>query len=225
LALESTLSSLNGKVTKSDTDHIAGAVTANAGTNLNTSLLALETGGNLATVKTNTDKLDISTSSLRDSITGVGAFAKTLADVVAASGGGLTDSQLRATDVKVSLDGESVSVSNFPATQPVSATSLPLPAGAATEATVGGIPDAIGDKYFWILERMLGLLDTLGTQDQAQRLRIHADIVDLITTVSTISSVTENVSLRGLNGVDTRYIFFDSANAAYGSNILSQLKW
>lgn len=32
-------------------------VTASAGTNLNTSLLALETGGNLASVKTNTDRL------------------------------------------------------------------------------------------------------------------------------------------------------------------------
>ena len=33
---------------------------------------------------------------------------------------GLTDSQLRATDVKVSLDGEQVAISNFPATQAVS---------------------------------------------------------------------------------------------------------
>ena len=33
---------------------------------------------------------------------------------------GLTDSQLRATDVKVSLDGEHVAISNFPATQAVS---------------------------------------------------------------------------------------------------------
>ncbi len=35
----------------------SGTVTANAGTNLNTSLLALETGGNLASTKTNTDRL------------------------------------------------------------------------------------------------------------------------------------------------------------------------
>jgi hypothetical protein len=40
-----------------------------------------------------------------------------------------------ATD-KVDASGSSVSVSNFPATQPVSATSLPLPTGAATEATL-----------------------------------------------------------------------------------------
>lgn len=36
---------------------VTGSVTANAGTNLNTSALALETGGNLASIKTNTDKI------------------------------------------------------------------------------------------------------------------------------------------------------------------------
>lgn len=39
------------------TQPISGTVTANAGTNLNTSLLALEGGGNLASIKTNTDKI------------------------------------------------------------------------------------------------------------------------------------------------------------------------
>lgn len=41
----------------SGTQTIGGSVTANAGTNLNTSALALESGGNLASVKTNTDNL------------------------------------------------------------------------------------------------------------------------------------------------------------------------
>lgn len=36
---------------------VDGGVTANAGTNLNTSALALESGGNLASIKTNTDKI------------------------------------------------------------------------------------------------------------------------------------------------------------------------
>jgi hypothetical protein len=38
--------------------------------------------------------------------------------------------------VPVDVGGESISVSNFPATQPVSAAALPLPAGASTEATL-----------------------------------------------------------------------------------------
>jgi hypothetical protein len=36
---------------------VTGSVTANAGTNLNTSALAIESGGNLASIKTNTDKI------------------------------------------------------------------------------------------------------------------------------------------------------------------------
>lgn len=46
----SSLSSIDGKITTCNTGSIAGTVTANAGTNLNTSALALESGGNLATV-------------------------------------------------------------------------------------------------------------------------------------------------------------------------------
>jgi hypothetical protein len=63
-----------------------GQVTANAGTNLNTSLLALESGGNLSAI--------------------------------------LTELQLKA---------------DLSETQPVSLASLPLPTGAATEATLGKI--------------------------------------------------------------------------------------
>lgn len=44
------LSSIDGKITACNTGSIAGTVTANAGTNLNTSALALESGGNLATI-------------------------------------------------------------------------------------------------------------------------------------------------------------------------------
>jgi hypothetical protein len=39
---------------------VSGAVTSNAGTNLNTSLLALESGGNLATIATNTTTPNVS---------------------------------------------------------------------------------------------------------------------------------------------------------------------
>lgn len=45
------------------TQPISGTVTANAGSNLNTSLLALEAGGNLATIKTNTDNLSLAQAS------------------------------------------------------------------------------------------------------------------------------------------------------------------
>lgn len=49
--------------TPSGTQTVTGTVTANAGTNLNTSLLALETGGNLASIKTDVDNLNLSQGS------------------------------------------------------------------------------------------------------------------------------------------------------------------
>ena len=63
-ATEVTLSGLNSKIITCDTGNIMGAVTANAGTNLNTSALALESGGNLADIKANTDKLDVNLSTV-----------------------------------------------------------------------------------------------------------------------------------------------------------------
>jgi hypothetical protein len=50
--------SIDGKITACNTGAVAGSVTANAGTNLNTSALALEAGGNLADIKTAVQVID-----------------------------------------------------------------------------------------------------------------------------------------------------------------------
>jgi hypothetical protein len=50
--------SIDGKITACNTGAIAGTVTANAGTNLNTSALALESGGNLDTIAGDTTSID-----------------------------------------------------------------------------------------------------------------------------------------------------------------------
>lgn len=82
-----------------------------------------------------------------------GGGAITVDGTVAATGP-LTDAELRAADVKVTLDSEQVAISNFPAsqavtgtfwqaTQPVSAAALPLPAGAATEASLASVKTAV----------------------------------------------------------------------------------
>lgn len=55
--LTSTSGKLNVNASIAGTVTVSGSVTANAGTNLNTSLLALESGGNLATIVTNTTGL------------------------------------------------------------------------------------------------------------------------------------------------------------------------
>lgn len=73
-----------------------------------------------------------------------------------AGGGGLTDAELRAspvdvdtgltqplTDAQLRAVAVPVSGSFYQATQPISAAALPLPAGAATEATLGDIKTAV----------------------------------------------------------------------------------
>lgn len=57
-ATEATLAALDAKVVAVDTGAIAGTVTANAGTDLNTSLLALESGGNLAAIAASVAVID-----------------------------------------------------------------------------------------------------------------------------------------------------------------------
>lgn len=68
-ATEDTLSTLSGKVTACNTGSIAGTVTANAGTNLNTSALALESGGNLATIAGKDFATQTTLSALNDKVT------------------------------------------------------------------------------------------------------------------------------------------------------------
>jgi hypothetical protein len=61
--------------------------------------------------------------------------------------GPLTDAQLRAAAVTVDVD-------NFPATQPISVATLPLPDGAATEGTLETAAGALNDVALTaILER------------------------------------------------------------------------
>jgi hypothetical protein len=62
-SVNATLSAETTKVIGTVNVSSGQSITANAGTNLNTSALALETGGNLATVKTNTDNLALAQAS------------------------------------------------------------------------------------------------------------------------------------------------------------------
>ena len=97
------------------------AFTANAGTNLNTSLLALESGGNLATIATNTGKIPSKGAATTANSTPVNIASDQTVPVsgtVTANTGlsqPLTDTQLRATAVPVSG-------TFYQATQPVSGT-------------------------------------------------------------------------------------------------------
>lgn len=101
----------------SGTFTVSGTVTANAGTNLNTSALALD--ATTAGIMTSLGTDGVTPPSIPG--TGVRGWLRSIYD------------QLHTTGIAVT---GTVSVSNFPATQPVSATTLPLPTGAATETTL-----------------------------------------------------------------------------------------
>lgn len=109
----------------------AWAVTANAGTNLNTSALALESGGNLASVKTNTDNLSLSQGSTTSGQKGnliLGAVTTAAPTYTTAQSSPLSMTTAGA----VRTDGSAT-------TQPVSGTvtaNLGTIAGVATEATL-----------------------------------------------------------------------------------------
>jgi hypothetical protein len=112
------------------TQPVSGTVTANAGTNLNTSALALDatlTGGTQRT------KITDGTNNAAVKAASTAAVAADPAQVVAISPNntvGVTGTFWQAT--------QPVSGTFWQATQPISAASLPLPTGAALDATLTG---------------------------------------------------------------------------------------
>ena len=87
----------NGQATMANSEPVVIAsnqtavpVTASAGTNLNTSALALETGGNLASVKTNTDKIPVLGQAVMASSTPVAIASNQTAIPVTDNSGSLT---------------------------------------------------------------------------------------------------------------------------------------
>ena len=191
---------VSGSVSISGTASISGTVTANAGTNLNTSALALESGGNLAGIngklgslgqKTMSGSAPVVIASDQSSIpvsgtitatnsangntgsavptqatqvagsdgTNLRALKVSSAGVLSVDGSAVTQpvsgtvsvsntsfiaTQATGTNLHTVVDSGSVSVSNFPATQAISATSLPLPTGAATSSNQTNVQSSPG---------------------------------------------------------------------------------
>ena len=132
---------------------VTGTVTANAGTNLNTSALALESGGHLASIDTKTPALGqaLSASSVPVVLPAAQITAITPPTSIAVNNfpatqpvsGTVAVSSLPSIPAGANAIG-SVSVSNFPATQPISAAALPLPTGASTDAHLTNVQSAPG---------------------------------------------------------------------------------
>jgi hypothetical protein len=100
-------------------------VVANAGTNLNTSLIALESGGNLASAKTDLDAISATTGATTDA-------------AITTDANGSISGKLRGL-VKILNDiwdsgNHRIEVDGSGITQPISASTLPLPTGASTSA-------------------------------------------------------------------------------------------
>jgi hypothetical protein len=128
---------VSGSVTVSGTATVSGTVTANAGTNLNTSALALESGGNLATIQSNTAALDLAQNSNTSGQTGPLVQGAVTTGAPSYNTGKTSPLSLTTTGgLRVDGSGVTQPVSGtfWQATQPISAASLPLPSGAATAA-------------------------------------------------------------------------------------------
>jgi hypothetical protein len=143
---------------------VSGSVTANAGTNLNTSLLALEAGGNLAAIKADVDKIPaqgqalaaasmpvVLTAAQVTTLTPPAAITGFALDSTVAKDSSLTtlDTDLKAAQPRKIQDsagasitvGQKVMATSLPvvlasdqSAVPTTVASLPLPAGAALEA-------------------------------------------------------------------------------------------
>jgi hypothetical protein len=104
------------------------------------------------------------------------------------------------------VDGGDVSASNplpvtgtfFQATQPVSAASLPLPTGAASQESVAELVDAIQALRMAVqaLNRSIGQM----MPDTANRMRVNVEAGTLptVTTVGTVSTMTNQTQIGGL---------------------------
>jgi hypothetical protein len=105
---------------------VSGTITANAGTNLNTSALALETGGNLASVATNTTNIPnvvgTAASAIPSKFLQIGGSDGTNARAISTTTSGLIKIDLSGTaanSTAIKVDGSAV-------TQPVSLTSTTI---------------------------------------------------------------------------------------------------
>lgn len=133
-----TLATIATNTTNAGTPSVTGTVTANAGTNLNTSALALEAGGHLASVdgKLTDDgsgnlKVNVAAGSLTVTEASVGVNGAAIP--TSSNQAGAKDPSGNLQPLKVNVSGALLSDGSA-VTQPISASTLPLPTGASTSA-------------------------------------------------------------------------------------------
>lgn len=116
------------------TQPISGSVTANAGTNLNTSTLAVESGGHLASIDTKLPSQGQALAANSVPVVLTAAQISILTPLSSVTVSGTVTANAGSGTLSVDASGSTVPVSGtfWQTTQPISAATLPLPSGAAT---------------------------------------------------------------------------------------------
>lgn len=178
------------------TQPVSGTVTANAGTNLNTSLLALESGGNLAAVATSTSSTATNTSNINAKFGSLGQKA-----------------MAGSAPVVISSDQSAIPVTGtfFQATQPVSGTvtanagtgtfaisavSLPLPTGASTESTLSSFQTATHSDFAVVEGKQdTGNTSLASIKTNTDKLDVNLSTVATQATLALIKAKTDNIDV------------------------------
>jgi hypothetical protein len=220
---------------------VTGTVTANAGTNLNTSALALETGGNLAAAATSLALID-------NAVSGSGFNITQLAGAAVPIGAGLEATALRvtlATDstglVSVDDNGGSLTVDNagtFAVQAAQSGTwnitnisgTVSLPTGAATAAKQPALGTAGTASADVITVQGIASMTPLAVSDNSGSLTVDAPVgtpvfvrlSDGATAISTLPVSLASVPSHAVTNAGTFAVQVDAALPA-GTNAIGKL--
>lgn len=177
------------------TQPVSGAITANAGTNLNTSALALETGGNLASINTKTPALGQALAAGSVPVVLPAAQVTALTPPTSVSVSNLPVTQ--------QITG-TVSLNNFPATQPVSGT---VTVNAGTNLNTSALALESG-----------GNLASINTKTPALGQALAAGSVPVVLPAAQVTSLTPPTSV-GVNNFPATQAVSGTVTVNAGTNL------
>lgn len=164
---------------------------------------AKETGGNLSTIKTNTDSFAVASAGgyIRQDSTGT---------IAKETGGNLAT--IKTNTDKFTFDGNN---------------NLLIGSTVAGSTNIGG---AVNDQSIWMLRKIITLLKPLGMTTGAGSNRLAVDVVigGAVTSVGTITTVTTIGTLTNLTNIGNVNAFSlmkDSSRNAYANSIRSKISF
>lgn len=152
---------------------VSGTITANAGTNLNTSALALESGGNLATIAGKDFATQTTLAALNAKVTSVNTGAVVVSSSALPTGAA-TETTLSALNTKIPAQGQAAMAASVPVTIANNQSNVPV-----NMTQINGVTPSLNT----------GVRDA-GTQ------RVTIATNDTLATVTTVSTVT-NITNQG----------------------------